>query len=195
MFVSFFPRPKIFFLSVIVWTALAMTLWYSFAAELIGSSASGGVGVDIFWSARSLWFDLYFVLFVAIFAGFWMWFAPHPWALWSIAGSALILFGTYFQVQVSVAINSWFGPFYDMIQAALSKTRPVTLPEFYGYLSTFASIARPNGSRTIVCLPFLPVRLRLYCTSSPPRPLLSVPAKPITCDATESCGYARFSSG
>jgi peptide/bleomycin uptake transporter len=56
-------------------------------------------------------------------------------------GSALILFATYFQVQVSVAINSWFGPFYDLIQAALAKTRPVTLPEFYGHLSTFASIA------------------------------------------------------
>ena len=99
-----------------------MTLWYGFAAELIGSSAPGGVGVAIFWTARSLWFDLYFALCVAIFAGFWMWFSPHPWALWSIVGSALILFATYFQVQVSVAINSWYGPFYDLIQAALSKS-------------------------------------------------------------------------
>ena len=54
-----------------------------------------------------------------------MWFAPHPWAHWSILGSALILFTTYFQVQVSVAINSWYGPFYDLVQAALSKSRPV----------------------------------------------------------------------
>jgi peptide/bleomycin uptake transporter len=141
MFVSFFPRPKIFFISVVLWSALAMTLWYSFAAELIGSSAPGPVGVEIFWTARSLWFDLYLAAFVAIFAAFWMWFAPHPWAWWSIMGSALILFATYFQVQVSVAINSWFGPFYDLIQAALGKTRPVTLAEFYGHLATFASIA------------------------------------------------------
>jgi peptide/bleomycin uptake transporter len=141
MFVSFFPRPKLFFISAIVWTALAMTLWYSFAAELIGSSAPGVVGVDMFWTARSLWFDLYFVLCVAIFTGFWMWFAPHPWTPWSIVGSALILFATYFQVQVNVAINAWFGPFYDLVQAALAKTRPVTLPEFYGHISTFASIA------------------------------------------------------
>ena len=141
MFVSFFPRPKIFFLSVIVWTALAMTIWYSFAAELIGSSEPGIVGVALFWSARSLWFDLYFALSVAIFAGLWTWYAPHPWALWSIVGSALILFATYFQVQVNVVINSWFGPFYDLIQAALGKTRPVTLAECYGHLSTFASIA------------------------------------------------------
>jgi peptide/bleomycin uptake transporter len=141
MFVSFFPRPKLFFISVIVWTALAMTLWYSFANELYGSSEPGVVGVSLFWTARSLWFDLYFWVFVAIFAGFWMWFSPHPWANWSIVGSALILFATYFQVQVSVAINSWFGPFYDMVQAALSKSRPVTLVEFYGGISTFGSIA------------------------------------------------------
>lgn len=140
MFVSFFPRPKIFFLSAIVWTALAMTIWYSFAAELIGSSESG-IGVAIFWSARSLWFDLYFALVVAIFTGFWMWFAPHPWANWSILGSALILFTSYFQVQVSVAINSWYGPFYNMIQAALSKSAPVTVEQFYAQLSTFAGIA------------------------------------------------------
>ena len=125
MFVSFFPRPKLFFISVIVWTALAMTLWYSFAAELYGSSEPGVVGVSLFWTARSLWFDIYFAVFVAIFAGFWMWFSPHPWAPWSILGSALILFSSYFTVQVTVALNSWRGPFYDMIQAALSKTRPV----------------------------------------------------------------------
>jgi len=141
MFVSFFPRPKLFFVSVIVWTALAMTLWYAFASELIGSSEPGVIGVALFWSARSLWFDLYFALCVAIFAGLWSWYAPHPWALWSIVGSALILFATYFQVQVSVAINSWYGPFYNMIQAALSKSAPVTIEQFYAQLSTFAGIA------------------------------------------------------
>jgi peptide/bleomycin uptake transporter len=141
MFVSFFPRPKVFFLSAIVWTALAMALWYGFARNLIGSAAPGGVGVEIFWSAASLWFDLYFALCVVIFAGAWMVFASHPWAPWSILGSALILFTSYFQVQVSVAINSWYGPFYDLVQAALSKSKPVTVEQFYSELSTFAGIA------------------------------------------------------
>ena len=141
MFVSFFPRPKVFFLSAIVWTALAMAFWYGFARNLIGSAASGGVGVEIFWSAASLWFDLYFALCVVIFAGAWMVFASHPWAPWSILGSALILFTSYFQVQVSVAINSWYGPFYDLVQAALSKSKPVTVEQFYSELSTFAGIA------------------------------------------------------
>src|SRR5437879_5590348 len=64
-----------------------------------------------------------------------------PWAPWSVLGSALILFTSYFQVQVSVAINSWYGPFYDLVQAALSKSKPVTVEQFYSELSTFAGIA------------------------------------------------------
>jgi peptide/bleomycin uptake transporter len=141
MFVSFFPRPKLFFWSALAWAALTMAFWYGFASHVVESSTPGIVGVALFWSAPSLWFDFYFAACVALFAGFWMWFAPHPWALWSIIGSALILFTSYFQVQVSVAINSWYGPFYDLVQAALSKSKPVTVEEFYGELSTFAGIA------------------------------------------------------
>jgi peptide/bleomycin uptake transporter len=142
MFVSFFPRPKLFFSSAVLWTAMAMALWYGFAGDLWGTSGeSGPVGVAMFWSRQSLWFDLYFALGVALFAGFWNLVAPHPWARWSILGSALILFTSYFQVQVSVAINSWYGPFYDLVQAALSKSKPVTIEQFYSELSTFAGIA------------------------------------------------------
>jgi peptide/bleomycin uptake transporter len=141
MFVSFFPQPRLFFPSAILWTALAMLFWYGYANDLIGSSEPGVVGVALFWSARSLWFDFYFALSVAMFAGAWIWFSPHRWAGWSILGSALILFTSYFQVQVSVAINTWYGPFYDLVQAALSRSRVVTIEEFYGELATFAGIA------------------------------------------------------
>jgi peptide/bleomycin uptake transporter len=141
MFVSFFPRPKLFFLSAIVWAALAMTFWYGFADHLVGTSAPGPVGVATFWSPRALWFDLYFALSVSIFGGAWMVYAPHPWATWSIFGSALILFNAYFQVELSVAVNTWFGPFYDLVQAALSKSGGGTVEGFYGELSTFAGIA------------------------------------------------------
>jgi peptide/bleomycin uptake transporter len=140
MFVSFFPRPKLFFWSALIWAGLSMAFWYGFAGNLVDSS-SGVIGVALFWSVPSLWFDFYFAICVALFAGAWMWFAPHPWAPWSIIGSALILFTSYFQVQVSVAINSWYGPFYDLVQAALSKSKVVTVEEFYSELSTFAGIA------------------------------------------------------
>jgi peptide/bleomycin uptake transporter len=131
----------VFFWSALVWAALTMAFWYGFASHVVEPSTPGVVGVALFWSPPALWFDFYFAACVALFAGFWMWLAPHPWAPWSIIGSALILFTSYFQVEVSVAINSWYGPFYDLVQAALSKSKPVTVEEFYGELSTFAGIA------------------------------------------------------
>jgi peptide/bleomycin uptake transporter len=140
MFVSFFPRPKLFFLSAIVWTALAMAVWYGFASNFF-QAPEKPVGLATFWSAPALWFDFYFALCVAVFAAAWMLFAPHPWATWSIIGSGLILFTSYFQVEVTVAINSWYGPFYDLVQAALSKSAPVTVEQFYSELLTFGGIA------------------------------------------------------
>ena len=141
MFVSFFPRPRLFFLSAILWTALAMAFWYGYAGDLVADAGAPAVGMATFWAASALWFDFYFTVCVAIFAASWMVLAPHPWAWWSILGTALILFTSYFQVQVSVAINSWFGPFYDLVQAAVSKSKPVTLEQFYSEISTFAGIA------------------------------------------------------
>jgi peptide/bleomycin uptake transporter len=141
MFVSFFPRPRLFLISVLIWTALSMALWYGYAKDLLGADEAPVIGVGAFWSTQALWFDAYFAANVAIFGGAWMLFSPHRWARWSILGSALILFTTYFQVQISVTINGWFGPFYDMIQAALSKQRSVTIGEFNAHLMTFLSIA------------------------------------------------------
>jgi peptide/bleomycin uptake transporter len=146
VFVSFFPRPPLFLLSAILWTIVTVAFWY-IAGNAIGTALGfelGGeppVGASLFWSPGMLWFYVYYAVATGIFALFWRLFAPHPWEIWSIVGSALILLATYLQVQVSVAINSWYGPFYDLIQAALSKSAPVTLPQFYGELATFAGIA------------------------------------------------------
>jgi peptide/bleomycin uptake transporter len=140
MFVSFFPRPKLFFLSAAIWIALAMAVWYGFADNFF-QEAERPVGLGTFVTAPALWFDCYFAICSLIFAAAWMVYSPHPRARWSILGTTLILFTSYFQVQVSVAINSWYGPFYDLVQAALSKSRPVTLAEFYGEMLTFARIA------------------------------------------------------
>jgi peptide/bleomycin uptake transporter len=149
MFVSFFPRPKWFFISAALWSLAAVLFWF-FEGEQLGAlfgmpplpaGTRPAVGVSTFWSGPFIWFYIYFAVVVAIFAGFWFIFAPHRWAAWSILGTAFILFATYFQVQVSVAVNDWYGPYYDLIQAALSKSRPVTLGEFNGYLLSFAGIA------------------------------------------------------
>jgi peptide/bleomycin uptake transporter len=148
VFVSYYPYPRIFFWSTIVWAAICVAGWYAggsglgaaFGLELPPDGVLP-VGVSRFWSGPFLWFYVYYAAAVAVFAAGWRMAAPHPWWTWSILGSALILFTTYFQVQVSVAINDWYGPFYDLIQTALAKTRPVELSEYYGALIAFLGIA------------------------------------------------------
>jgi peptide/bleomycin uptake transporter len=149
MFVSFFPMPRLFFWSTALWTMFTILLWY-YAGESMGTALgllpapadpTKGASVFVFLSRPFIWFYIYFTIAVGLFAGFWAFYAPHKRMSWSVLGSALIIFTTYFQVQVSVAINAWYGPFYDLIQAALSKPGQVTLVQFYAELATFAGIA------------------------------------------------------
>ncbi|MCD2174202.1 peptide antibiotic transporter SbmA [Rhizobium sp. C4] len=149
MFVSFFPKPKLFFISAAVWSLLAIFAWYGGVQELgayvglppLGQGEQAPIGVSVFWSAPFIWFYIYYAIVNAIFALFWQFYSPHRWLNWSIWGSSLIIFTTYFGVQVSVAINAWYGPFYDLIQSALSKPGSVTAPQLYLGMLGFAGIA------------------------------------------------------
>jgi peptide/bleomycin uptake transporter len=146
VFVSFFPNPRPFFWSAILWAVLCVAGWYAGGSGLgaalgLNVDAELPISVSRFWAGPFLWFYIYFGVAVGLFYLFWQRIAPHPYARWSILGSALILFTTYFQVEVSVAINGWFGPFFDMIQGVVSRERTVTLGEFYGQLSSFLGIA------------------------------------------------------
>jgi peptide/bleomycin uptake transporter len=124
-----------------------VVLWYAGGDQFgthFGFALGGGesaIEASTFWSPSFLWFYIYFAACVALFGAAWRRYSPHRWSNWSILGSALILFAAYFQVQVSVAINRWYGPFYDLIQAALSKSSPITLEQFYNQLATFAQFA------------------------------------------------------
>jgi peptide/bleomycin uptake transporter len=149
MFVSFFPRPRAFFWSAAIWSLAAVLFWFFVARDrenLVGlpspaADAPPIIGLPVFWSPPFFWFYLYFAFVALSFAAAWAIVAPHRYFRWSVLGSALIIFTTYYQVEVSVAINNWYGPFYDLVQAALSKSRPVTMAEFYNQLATFAGIA------------------------------------------------------
>ncbi|WP_173911338.1 peptide antibiotic transporter SbmA [Acinetobacter sp. Marseille-Q1618] len=129
MFKSFFPNPKWFFGSLLMWFVINLVLWYSGGkawGEFIGfpqgyASAELPINVSRFWSAQFLWFYLWFFAATAIFAGFWKWRSDNKWQAWSVWGSAFILFNVWFGVQVSVAINAWYGPFWDLIQKMLSS--------------------------------------------------------------------------
>lgn len=149
MFVSFFPKPKLFFISAAVWSLVAVLFWFAIGETMGGwfglppaaADAPPIIGVSVFWSGPFLWFYIYFAVVVALFYAFWRVFSPHPWQDWSILGSALILFVTYFQVQVSVAINNWYGPFWDLIQNILSKQVTSTQTELFGKIVEFLGIA------------------------------------------------------
>jgi peptide/bleomycin uptake transporter len=146
MFVSFFPHPRLFFPSALLWAAFAVALWYVWARHLgaeLGFVHRGPpvIGIAMFWTGPFLWFDLYFALAVGLFGLFWRIASPNPWQPWSVWGSALILYVTYLQVEVSVGINNWYGPFWNLVQAALDHSAHITEAEYYGELATFLWLA------------------------------------------------------
>lgn len=67
-------------------------------------------------------------------------FRSKEWRLWSWGGTALILLLTYILVQIDVAINEFFGSFYDALQQGLAgKLSSAT--ELYVLLFDFALLA------------------------------------------------------
>ena len=68
-------------------------------------------------------------------------FIDPKWYLWAWAGSALILFSLWVQVQIDVKINEWFGEFYDMIQKALGEPNAITITEYWASLFSFITLA------------------------------------------------------
>ena len=45
-------------------------------------------------------------------------FLEKKWRLWAWGGLALLIASLWLQVQMTVAINSWYGKFYDLLQNA-----------------------------------------------------------------------------
>ncbi|WP_263080928.1 putative transporter [Endozoicomonas sp. Mp262] len=68
-------------------------------------------------------------------------FLGRRWWLWSVLGSLVILATTYFQVQLDVRINEWYGDFYDTLQQILTHPGNVTFSEFLQKCLTFSTIA------------------------------------------------------
>lgn len=125
MFKSFFPNPKIFFISVLIFSGLTCAVWYGYneqMAALFGldiTDAEPVIGLKHFVTDSFILFYGYYFVCTALFAVAWFKMSPHKWQWWSIIGSSTILFSTYFSVQVAVAINNWRRPFFDLIQSLL----------------------------------------------------------------------------
>src|SRR5581483_10907387 len=128
---SFFPRHRLFFLSALLWAALAMAGWYAGGRDLgpilsLGSligfpypaaaHASGGdhaAQTIAMNRAIDIWLDQYMIVAGAIFAGIWAFIAPHRWFRWSVVASSVILLTVWLQVQLDLMVTDWFRSFYD----------------------------------------------------------------------------------
>ncbi len=148
MFHSFFPNPRVFFLSFLVWSAFCMALWHGVGASgwgaHIGLPLEEGAGqvatLRFFWTNDIIWYYIYYVICAAIFSAFWFKVSPHRWHWWSVVGSAFIIFSVGYSVQVSVALNNWRGPFFNMINQAINEKNLPAADLYWGLLD-FALIA------------------------------------------------------
>lgn len=149
MFHSFFPRPKLFFTSAALWSLLCIVVWYTIGPQMgaaiglppLPAGEKPPIGLAFFFTTDNLWFYIYFTVFVLVFGTAWKLIERHHrWSNWSIWGSAFIVFIAYFAVQISVAVNNWRGPFWDLLQKAMSKEPGVTTGLLYEYQLRFLEI-------------------------------------------------------
>ncbi|MDO1582256.1 peptide antibiotic transporter SbmA [Rhizobium oryzicola] len=159
MFHSFFPRPKLFFASAAIWSLVCIIFWYSVGSQLgalvglppLPEGEKPPIGLAFFFTPANIWFYICFTVFVLIFGMAWKLIdRDHPWSNWSIWGSAFIVFIAYFAVQVSVAINNWRGPFFDLLQGALSKQPGITAGQFYDYQLRFLEIGLVGVAMNVI---------------------------------------------
>ncbi|UHS57222.1 peptide antibiotic transporter SbmA [Agrobacterium vaccinii] len=146
MFHSFFPKPKLFFTSAVIWAFVAIFGWY-FVFQALGDSLGYVMpeqepfDLTYFIVPANLYFYAYLTACLGIFGAFWTVAAKdHPWKYWSIWGSLLIIAVTYFGVQVSVVINNFRRPFGDLLQNALAKQPGITAWDFYSLQIVFAKL-------------------------------------------------------
>ncbi len=154
MFKSFFPSPKIFAISFLFWSIACLLVWFFYGEDLGQILSLGGLfGYEYVLvaanegseqatnSGESFWVYQYILFCYSVFVITWMLGSPHKWGRWSVFGSAIIVFVTWFQVQLDVLINEWFGVFYDSIQQALSEPHSISASDYYSQLFTFGKIA------------------------------------------------------
>lgn len=153
MFASFFPSPKKFLWSAVAWFFITLAIWYGFADGWAAQLSLMREALPTiegqrppFLNPDKIWLYQYIVIVTALFCVFWFFMERNRWYWWAVCGSAVILLVSYFQVQLGVYINNWYGDFYDLLQLALSDqgTSTISAAQFYGKLFTLVYILIPN---------------------------------------------------
>ncbi len=144
MLKSFFPNPKVFFLSALAWFAIALAIWYGVASNLADTlslfkipPAEVAEGERApFLTTGKVWVYQYILGASLLFCLGWLFQGRNKWYIWSVVGTTIILVVTYFLVQISVWLNNWYGDFFDLIQRALQEPDSISIEEFYGKMIT-----------------------------------------------------------
>ncbi|MEP3524468.1 MAG: peptide antibiotic transporter SbmA [Hyphomicrobiales bacterium] len=152
---SFFPTPKLFFLSAVLWTVVAFIVWFAIGDSLMNALNVADLFLDrapetpepgvkvAFFNATRVWTYQYIIMFAALFCVFWAFFNRNIWYWWSVVGSAFLMVATYFNVQLSLFINDWYGSFYDLVQRSVTNPNTVPLSDYYLEMSTLAYVLVP----------------------------------------------------
>jgi len=153
MFASFFPSPKKFLLSAIAWFFASLLLWYGLFDGMAAQFSLMREALPTIEGSRppflnpdKVWLYQYILLVTVLFCVFWFFIDRNRWYWWAVCGSAVIMLVTYFQVQLGVYINNWYGDFYDLIQLGLSErgVSNIEASDYYGRLFTLVYILIPN---------------------------------------------------
>ena len=71
----------------------------------------------------------------------WNFFKTKEWFIWAWGGAVVITASLWYQVQVNVKINEWFGSFYDLIQEALAEPGSIEAASYWSLMWEFGTIA------------------------------------------------------
>ena len=131
---------------------MALAVWYLGAQDLAEKFALFGKDLPElaegerpeFLTAEKSWVYQFIIGTSVLFCVLWAFLGRSRWFSWSVIGSTFILVFTYFMVQISVWLNTWYGDFFDLIQKALSEPNTITVADYYSQIITVVYILVPT---------------------------------------------------
>ena len=87
-------------------------------------------------------------------------FKTKEWAIWAYGGLSLLILSLWLQVQFTVAFNSWYGRFYNLLQTSGDyKDNPqVGIDLFFGHLTSISYITNNftgDPSFAVLAFPYI----------------------------------------
>ncbi len=92
-------------------------------------------------------------------------YKAREWAPWAYGGGALLISSLWLQVQMTVALNEWYGRFYDLLQnaASFSDEPQKGIDQFFGELISIGYVSSGfEGTPSFVVIAFPYVILAIF---------------------------------